>query len=670
MFNSSLAAETIAMRPGLVSGRYPERGEQEGGWIHRSVSALQGVMAQMDIDRWSGLCKIAQAIGRREGTLRALNQAELDTLLVDLRRQFRIQGLSSPLCIQAFSLIREVSLRTLKLRHFDSQLMAGWVMLQGQLAEMETGEGKTLSATLAAATTALAGVPVHIITVNEYLVERDAQAMGPLYRALGLSVGYVTQNMTPEQRRSGYASDITYCTNKQVAFDYLRDRLLLGNNRGRLRLQLESVYDDANRLGQFLLRGLCFAIVDEADSVLIDEARTPLILTRSIDSTAEHTAYRQALELAKQLKKGIDFFIEPARFSVQLSLVGQQKLAGLQRSTEGLWQNARRREELVCKALHALYLLRRDCDYLVHEDTVLIIDANTGRTMPDRSWERGLHQLVEAKEGCPLTEARETLGRLTYQRFFSRYLRLGGMSGTLREVSSELWSVYGLRIQRIPLHRPCRRKELRTRVYAREKNKWRAVITTVKSMKAQERPVLIGTGSVADSELLSRELTVAGIAHRVLNARQDQAEAEIVAAAGKKGQVTVATNMAGRGTDIPLADGMAELGGLHVIATCRNSAKRIDRQLYGRCARQGDPGSFQVILSLKDELVQQNCRPVLVKFLYWCTAKRCIFHHKLNLFIIRRAQRRIERRHREARRSMLKHYRQTDRLLAFSGNME
>jgi len=244
------------------------------------------------------------------------------------------------------------------------------------------------------------------------------------------------------------------------------------------------------------------------------------------------------------------------------------------------------------------------------------------------------------------------------------------MSGTLREVSSELWSVYGLRIQRIPLHRPCRRKELRTRVYAREKNKWRAVITTVKSMKAQERPVLIGTGSVADSELLSRELTVAGIAHRVLNARQDQAEAEIVAAAGKKGQVTVATNMAGRGTDIPLADGMAELGGLHVIATCRNSAKRIDRQLYGRCARQGDPGSFQVILSLKDELVQQNCRPVLVKFLYWCTAKRCIFNHKLNLLIIRRAQRRIERRHREARRSMLKHYRQTDRLLAFSGNME
>ena len=670
MFNSSLAATTRAMRPGLVSGRYPERGEREDGWIDRVFSALQGTLARLSIDRRAGLRKVAAAVGRQGKSLTALHTAQLDNRRIELRRRFRSLGLSKPLCIQSFALIREVAERTLHLRHYDSQLMAGWVMLQGQLAEMETGEGKTLAATLAAATIALAGIPVHVITVNEYLVERDAKVMGPLYQALGLTVGYVTQSMATEERRAGYACDITYCTNKQVTFDYLRDRLLLGNNRSRLRLQLESAYGDTNRLEQFLLRGLCFAIVDEADSVLIDEARTPLILTRNIDSAAEHAAYRQALKLAQGLKNEHDFFLDAAQRGVQLSLAGQLKLADHQLSKEGLWRNARRREELICQALHALHLLKKDRDYLVHEDKVMIIDANTGRTMPDRSWERGLHQMVEAKEGCPLTDAREQLGRLTYQRFFRRYLRLGGMTGTAREVSSELWSVYGLRVQRIPLHRPSRRRELSTQIYPQAAEKWATVMASVTEMQQQGRPVLIGTGSVADSELLSRKMTAAGIAHRVLNARQDRGEAEIVAAAGQPRQVTVATNMAGRGTDIPLADRVAEVGGLHVIAACRNEAQRIDRQLYGRCARQGDPGSHQTILSLEDELIRQNCRPTLIKFLSGHKTKDGLFRRKLNLYLIRRAQRGIERRHREARRALQQHDRQTGRLLGFSGHME
>ena len=670
MFSSSLAATTGAMRPGLVSGRYPERRDRESGWIDRFFCALQGSLTKLSIDRRAGLRKIVDAIGRQSEVLTNLETSQLDHLRIELCRMFRSRGLSNPLCIRAFALIREMSARTLHLRHYDSQLMAGWVMLQGQLAEMETGEGKTLAATLAAATAALAGIPVHVITVNEYLVQRDAKIMRPLYRSLGLTVGYITEDMDPQECRAGYACDITYCTNKQVAFDYLRDRLLLGNNRSRLRLQLESAYADNNRLGQFLLRGLCYAIVDEADSVLIDEARTPLILTRSVDSTAEHTAYRQALKLAQTLENGCDFFLDIAQRGVQLSRAGQQKLAGLKLSKEGIWRNGRRREELIRQALHALYLLKKDRDYLVSEKKVLIIDANTGRTMPDRSWERGLQQLVEAKEGCPLTEAREQLGRLTYQRFFRRYLRLGGMTGTAREVSSELWSVYGLRVQRIPLHRHSRRRELPTRIYQQASEKWAAVIASVKEMQRQGRPVLIGTGSVADSELLSRKLTEAGIAHRVLNARQDRKEAKIVAAAGEKRQVTVATNMAGRGTDIPLTEGVTELGGLHVIAACRNEARRIDRQLYGRCARQGDPGSHQTILSLEDELIRQNCRLCLVKFLRGLAAKGGWFGRKLNMSIIRGAQRAIERRHREARRALLKHDRQTGRLLAFSGHME
>ena len=670
MFSSSLATATEAMRPGLISGRYPERDDPAPGWIDRAFSALQGQLARLSIDRRSGLHKVSAAIGRQAEALAALDTAQLDKLRIELRRRFRSRGLSRPLCIRAFALIRELADRTIHQRHYDCQLMSGWVMLQGQLAEMETGEGKTLAATLAAATAALADIPVHVITVNEYLVQRDAQAMGPLYQALGLTVGYVTQSMPPEARRAGYACDITYCTNKQIAFDYLHDRLLLGNNRSQLRLQLESAYGENSRLENFLLRGLCFAIVDEADSVLIDEALTPLILTRNVDSAAEHTAYRQALRLAQELKNGGDFYLDAAQRGVQLSLAGQQKLASHPLCLEGLWRNARRREELVCQALHALHLLHKDHDYLVFEDKVLIIDANTGRTMPDRSWERGLHQLVEAKEGCPLTEAREQLGRLTYQRFFRRYLRLGGMTGTAREVSAELWSDYGLRVQRIPLHRPSRRRERPALIYRRVEEKWAAVVASVIGIQGQGRPVLVGTASVEDSELLSRELTAAGVAHRVLNARQDQAEAEIVAAAGKPRQVTVATNMAGRGTDIPLAAGVAELGGLHVVAACRNNAKRIDRQLSGRCARQGDPGSHQTIVSLEDNLIRQSGRLTLLPIL---SSRRTIggwLQRKLALYIIGRAQRGIERRHRETRRALRQFDRQTGRLLAFSGQLE
>ncbi len=670
MFSSLVVTDIAAMRPGLVAGPYPERSDRESGWIDRVYSVLQATRPRLSLHRQTGLRKVTEAIDRYGDSLTDLNSTELNALRVGLRRRFRSQGLKAQLCIQAMALIREVSARTLQLRHYDSQVMAGWVMLQGQLAEMETGEGKTLAATLAAATAALAGIPVHVITVNEYLVARDARIMGPLYRALGLNVGYVTQSMTGEQRRAAYRCDITYCTNKQVVFDYLRDRLLLGADRSRLRLQLESAYTGADRLKQFLLRGLCFAIIDEADSVLIDEARTPLIITRNIDGSAEHTAYRQAFKLAQELEDGKDFFLDPTQCSVQLSLTGQRKLAGHSLSEERVRQNARRCEELVCRALHALHLLHKDRDYLVQEDKILIIDANTGRTMPDRSWEGGLHQLVEAKEGCPLTETREQLGRLTYQRFFRRYLHLGGMTGTAREVGSELRLVYGLRVRRIPLHRPCRRRKLPTLVYPQVHEKWDAVIESVKEMQHHGRPVLIGTGSVADSELLSRKLTATGIAHRVLNARQDREEAEIVAVAGEKRQVTVATNMAGRGTDIPMAEGVAELGGLHVIVACCNEAERIDRQLYGRCARQGDPGSYRFILSLEDELVRQNGYSTLIKFMRCLTGKNSWFVHRLNHQIIKGAQQRVERRHRDARRALLQHDRQTGRLLAFSGDPE
>jgi preprotein translocase subunit SecA len=670
MFSASVAATTEAMRPGLISGLYPQRSDPKFEWMDRSLIALQGILAQLKVDRGTDLQEVAADIGRQGRTLTDLSDAQLNNLRIALRRHFRTRGLKRRFCAQAFALIREMSYRTIGLRHYDSQLMGGWVMLQGQLAEMETGEGKTLAATLPAATAALAGIPVHVITVNEYLVERDATAMGSLYRALGLTVGYVTQTMSTQERRAAYACDITYGTNKQIAFDYLRDRLILGNERNQLRLRLESVYNHTSRLERFMLRGLCFAVVDEADSVMIDEARTPLILTRNIDGSLEHDVYHQALKLAQTMERERDFFINPAQRRVQLSLAGQEQLQRSARTMDDIWQNPRRSEELLRQALQALHLIKRDRDYLVQENKIVIIDTNTGRTMPDRSWERGLHQMVEVKEGCPLTQAREQLARLTYQRFFRRYLRIGAMTGTAREVGSELWSVYGLQVRRIPLHRSSRRREFPARIFATAEGKWRAVVASVREMQALGRPVLVGTGSVADSDLLSDRLTAEGIPHRVLNARQDKEEAEIVAAAGRMSQITVATNMAGRGTDIPLDEGVAERGGLHVIATCRNEAKRIDRQLSGRCARQGDPGSHQALLSLQDELVLQHCHRLPVRILRRITATSGLFQRYLNLYLIRCAQRRVEGRHREARRALLKYERRSDRLLAFSGYLE
>jgi preprotein translocase subunit SecA len=546
---------------------------------------------------------VIRAINRRETAFAGLDGKQLQARTDELRYRLRQAGLSSDrLLIDAFALVRETAQRTLQMRHFDVQLAGGWAMLHGMIAEMETGEGKTLTATLPACAAALAGIPVHIITVNDYLVTRDAEWMQPLYQALGLSVGTITEGMDTDARRAAYRCNVTYCTNKQVAFDYLKDRLVLGNDRGGLRLRLERLYSEQPRSDRLLLPGLCFAIVDEADSVLIDEARTPLIISAPRDTTDQHAVYEQALEFADALRQDIDFEIDTRERRVDLTDSGKARLAELAKDRQGVWEGSRIREELVSKALSARYLFHLDEHYLHRDDRVQIIDSFTGRVMPDRSWEHGLHQMIEVKEGCPISEQNETLARISYQRFFRRYLRLAGMTGTCREVAHELWSVYRLRIVSVPTNRKLRRKELAERIYATADAKWQAIVEIIRGLHSQSRPVLVGTRSVASSEVLSRLLDDAGLAHQVLNARQHELEAEIIKQAGQQGVITVATNMAGRGTDIRLGEGVDELGGLHVIISERHEAGRIDRQLSGRCARQGDPGSQQAILSLEDEL--------------------------------------------------------------------
>jgi preprotein translocase subunit SecA len=509
---------------------------------------------------------------------------------------------------------------------------------------------------------------VHIITVNDYLATRDASWMRPVYEALGLTVGIITHELTPAQRQQAYACDVTYCTNKELVFDYLKDRLAFGRKPGDLQASLRKL-QQGSPARQLLLRGLPFAIIDEADSVLIDEARTPLVISGQGDSTYEGQVYRQAVELAGQLCEGEDFTVA-ANQVVNLTEGGQQHIARLVDGLESVWSGRRRREELVSQALNALHLFHRDRDYLVRDGKVQIVDEFTGRILSDRSWERGLHQMVEAKEGCRLTAQKDTLARISYQRFFRRYHRLAGMTGTAQEVAGELWSVYGLRVVRVPTNRPAQRRILPGRLYAHREQKWQAVVARIVEVHAQGRPLLIGTRSVEASEYLSEMLSAQGVPHRILNARQDQDEAEIVGQAGQRGQVTVATNMAGRGTDIKLGPGVAELGGLCVVATEPHAARRIDRQLFGRCGRQGDPGSCELFASLEDELLFPLCGPGKPL----AAAARAAVARGTDTWLGRRllrlAQQRIERRHFQMRAELLHFDEMMEQTLAFSGRRE
>jgi preprotein translocase subunit SecA len=418
------------------------------------------------------------------------------------------------------------------------------------------------------------------------------------------------------------------------------------------------------------MRGLCFVIVDEADSVLVDEARTPLIISSAGDTSQEEQIYSEAVMLARQLQSATDFIIRPREHDVELTEVGRKHVADMSQPYGGVWMGPRRREELIRRALSAIYLFQRDKQYLVRAGKVQIIDEYTGRIMADRSWERGLHQMIEAKEGCHITGQQETLARISYQRFFRRYLRVAGMTGTAREVGRELWSVYSLSVVTIPTNRPVRRTGLPDQVYLTAVEKWTAVVNALRTLHALGRPVIVGTSSVAASEHLSSLLSIHGLPHQVLNARQDQEEAEVVARAGERGRITVATNMAGRGTDIRLAPDVAALGGLHVLSTVRHDSTRIDRQLFGRCGRQGDPGSYQVIVSLEDEIFHGF-------FLHHARWVRRIFSQEnkplpvwLGQKIVGFAQGAAERHHGGIRRDLLRADDQLSDMLAFTGRSE
>ena len=653
----------------IITGFYPERRDRRIPFLNKLAAQANHILVERFRYRPDQFQVIVPLVNELREQFLDIDLEAMHTETDALSIQFRREGITLQNSARAFALIREVARQKLKTPHYDVQLIGGWVMLQGMVAEMETGEGKTLTATLAACTAALAGIPVHIITVNDYLAQRDADWMRPLYESFGLTVGVIVHGLDLYARQQAYNCDITYCTNKEVVFDYLKDRIQLGKKPSRGQRNLDRLHgkDPADSL---CLRGLYFAIVDEADSILIDEARTPLIISGTGNNAYEAKIYQQAYDFATQLESGKDFTVNYSQKNCELTNKGKERLPEITRSAGVFWTGQHRREEIIRQALFACYLFEKDRDYLVRDGKVEIIDEFTGRTMADRSWERGLHQLIEVKEGCEITSQKETLARISYQRFFRRYRLLAGMTGTAQEVQNELHAVYRLPVIKVPTNLPVIRKHRKPYLYPDAETKWAAVLKKIKEIHHAGRPILVGTRSVATSEHLSTLLDEAGLPHRVLNAQQDKNEAEIIAQAGQKGQITVATNMAGRGTDIILGEGISKLGGLHVISTERHTARRIDRQLFGRCGRQGDPGSYELLASLDDEIFESYLAPYLRPLARKLAGSSNPLRQWLVNLLADYIQKQVEKRNFIARRDLMHFDESLDDVLAFSGTGE
>lgn len=598
------------------------------------------------------LRRIAQQIDRLEGGLQALSTDELNKRSRALRYRVMAGEPEGSLLPEAFALVREVGRRTLGMRLFDVQLIGGAALHMGQIAVMQTGEGKTLTATAPLYLTALAGKGAHLLTANDYLAHRDAVSLQPLYSALGLSVGYITAESTAEERRRAYACDITYSTAKEVGFDFLRDRLRERQFQLGLESRFSSLLESADDSSPGTVqRPFYFAIVDEADNLLIDEARTPLVVAGQADGGLDRAPlFRWAARIAPELTT--DHY-EKQDHRRQIRLTSAGRLAARQRAHAPELAPFPLLEiyAQVELALAVQHFYVRDRHYVIRDGEVVIVDEYTGRLAEGRKWRTGLHQAIEAREGLDITDETDEVARVTVQHLFSRYERLAGMTGTVGNSANELKTIYGTPVVEIPTHRPPRRIAYPEIITETDRERWLRIADEVEEINDEGRPILIGTRSIDKSLHLSRILTQRGIAHEVLNAKEHAREAEIVAKAGGFRKVTVATNMAGRGTDIRLDAAALELGGLHVICSEMHDSARIDRQLIGRAGRQGDPGSYRQFMSLEDEILVQG-----LPNWQWRRLQRLPLASTSTPQIaryFRAAQRRIEQRNFEGRKVLL-----------------
>jgi len=549
----------------------------------------------------------AQQIREKADTLRNLTNQELRQSLGEMQSQFR-RGKKE--CQQLFpdalAALTEAAQRTTGLRPYPVQIAGAMALYKGYLTEMATGEGKSLTACLAAVISAWTGRPCHIITVNDYLASRDTEEMQPFYHFCGITDGCVTSLMHPKERRDNYDKGVVYTTSKELVADFLRDRLILGSLHQPSRRMIRSmIFPERRGAEGLVMRGLDTAIVDEADSVLIDEAVTPLIISRAQENKPLADVCRMAYEISENLASNIHYHTDIKYKEINFTKEGFQKIEELADTLPGIWRSRSRREELITQAVTAREFYHLDEQYVIQEGKVIIVDEFTGRLMPNRTWRQGLHQAVEAKDGLEMSNPTETLARLSFQQFFRLFRNLSGMTGTASEAAGEFYQIYGLSVVKIPTNRPCIRELYPDQIFGKAEQKWRAIVKEIIAKHKTGRPVLVGTRNVNSSEKLAEMLSAEGIEFNLLNAVHHKEEADIVRMAGEEARITIATNMAGRGTDIKLSSKVAKAGGLHVIATERHESGRIDRQLFGRSARQGDPGSAQAFMSVDDELIQR-----------------------------------------------------------------
>jgi len=624
------------------------------GWINQ-VSRLA---APTPTGRFASFAVQVRKVNALEPKFEPLSDAELREKAHQLRLRARQGDSLNSLLPEAFALTRESAKRTIGLRQFDVQVLGGVAIHNRYIAELETGEGKTLVATMPTFLNALPGKGVYVVTVNDYLARRDAEWMGEIYRFLGMTVGCIQTGQPDGSRRAAYACDITYGTSKEMGFDFLRDelkRLQLGDNHRKSFEQAFLGRGDHQESEKPVQRTHNFAIVDEADSILIDEARTPLIIGANNQPTQEETtAYYGADQLAATLVRVKDYKYDPLERKAELTATGRRKVQARAAHPSFVALTVDNLYEYVERALRAQIAYLRDRDYVVHEGEIVIVDEFTGRMMPGRQWQDGLHQAIQAKERLEITLETITAARITVQDFFKRFKKLAGMTGTATSDAAELRRIYKVGVMKVPTNRTCARVWLPDRVFSTEIEKFRAVADQVIEWHKTGAPVLVGTRSIERSEHLSALLSEAGVEHQVLNAKNHEVEAQIVAQAGQKGRVTVATNMAGRGTDIKLGEGVAELGGLHVIGTERHESRRIDRQLAGRSARQGDRGMCRFFVSLSDEIVEAFGEKAANRIRKRYAGRGELTSIRWRRFMIQ-AQRRKERQHFKDRK-LLMHY--------------
>lgn len=576
---------------------------------------------------------LVDRVNSYESTISRFSDAELKSKTGEFRKRLEKGEILEDILPEAFAVVREVARRVTKMRPFDVQIIGGIVLHQGKIAEMATGEGKTLVATMPAYLNSLEGRGVHIVTVNDYLAKRDRYWMGGIYEFLGLKVGLIQHDMPPQERKIAYQADITYGTNNEFGFDYLRDNM-------------------AVRLEDVVQRGHHFAIVDEVDSILIDEARTPLIISGPSEESTR--IYEQINRLVTRLQEDIDFKVLEKEKTVTLTEGGVARIEkALQ--IDNLYDESKINiQHGIIQALKAHKLFKKDVDYIVKDGEVIIVDEFTGRLMFGRRYSDGLHQAIEAKEGVPVAGENQTLATITFQNYFRLYKKLAGMTGTAKTEEEEFVHIYNLPVVVIPTNRKLIRYNYPDVIYRTEKEKFKAVVREIVETHNQGRPVLVGTVSIDKSERLSKLLKKENIEHSVLNAKNHEREAEIIAQAGQRGKVTISTNMAGRGTDIILGEGIAQLGGLHVIGTERHESRRIDNQLRGRSGRQGDPGSSRFFLSLEDDLMRlfgsERISGVMEKL---GLEEDVPIEHPLITKSIENAQKRVESRNFEIRKQLL-----------------